>query len=455
MLVHLPVGILLIAALFFLFIKKEKRAAMHYAIGLMLFWGMVSAVASCVSGYLLSRSDDYDTALTNRHQWFGISLVIVAAIAFYLHKKQHRALRVSLIIMLLLLAITGHLGGSITHGSDYLTAPLSGANAASAKGLQPIPNVQEAVAYNDIVKPILEAKCYSCHGPNKQKGRLRLDEPDFILKGGKEGKSVVAGKPEQSLLVERIFLPDSDEDHMPPKEKPQLTKQEMELLHWWVASGVDFNKKVKDLAATEKIKPVLQSLQTGAVKNEDKIAAVPKDEISKANEEALKALRDKGVVVLPVAANSNYLSANFVAVDKVTAADLQLLDGIKEQLVWLKLSDAGIDDAALKNLSNLSALTRLYLDDNSITDAGLQALSNLKNLQYINLSKTKVGAKGVSALKNNKNLGQVYLYQTALPAADYTTLKKTFPKTIIDTGGYKVPILEGDTTKFEKQQPNQ
>ena len=98
---------------------------------------------------------------------------------------------------------------------------------------------------------------------------------------------------------------------MPPKEKKQLTANEISLLHWWINTGADFNKKVKDLQQTERIKPVLLSLQSGSAGEENKATDVPEAPVSKADEEAVNRLKKAGVIVMPVAQNSNYLSVSF------------------------------------------------------------------------------------------------------------------------------------------------
>jgi uncharacterized membrane protein len=204
--VHLPIGILLLACLFQWLMIKERFAALQPAIPVTLFWGMISAIASCISGYLLSTTGDYDAQLVSRHQWLGISVAVVSLVLFLMHKRSvsGRTARIVSLVLFLLITVTGHLGGSLTHGSTYLTEGLN-AGAADKKGaaIPPIPNIQEAVVYNDMVKPLLEARCYSCHGPNKKKGKLRLDTEEFILKGGESGKTIIAGDAEASELIER------------------------------------------------------------------------------------------------------------------------------------------------------------------------------------------------------------------------------------------------------------
>ncbi len=77
----------------------------------------------------------------------------------------------------------------------------------------------EPVDYARQVKPILRQHCFSCHGPLKQEAGLRLDAGRSILQGGESGKTVVAGRPPQSLLMER--LQESDLDlRMPLQEQP-------------------------------------------------------------------------------------------------------------------------------------------------------------------------------------------------------------------------------------------
>jgi Leucine-rich repeat (LRR) protein len=236
---------------------------------------------------------------------------------------------------------------------------------------------------------------------------------------------------------------------MPPLEQPQLTKAEMELLHWWVSSGANFNKKVNALVQTEKIKPVLLALQSEEVKEELKISDVPAESVEIADQGTVKKIQERGIAITAVAQNSNYLSANFVAVEALTEKDLQLLDPIAKQLVWLKLGDSKLNDKMLTSISDLSALTRLSLERTAITDQGIGQLKNLGKLQYLNLIGTKVSAKGLEQLKGLKELRQIFLFQTLIQPSEADQLKKLFPNAKIDFGGYKLQFLESDTSKLK------
>ena len=443
--VHMPIGILLLAAIFIVLSGGSKFQSLKDAISISLFLGMLSAIASCVTGFLLSKTDSYDPSLLFKHQWFAISVAVISVIAWYLHLKN-RDIRWFAGVMVVLVMITGHLGGSITHGSDFLTKAFSAQRTGGGESYgKPIPNVQEAIAYSAVIRPILEAKCLSCHGPNKQKGKLRLDEPGFILRGGEDGRTIIAGKPLESSLFKRVLLPKENKDHMPPIEKPQLSKQDIDLLNWWISTGANFDHKVKDLDQNDKIKSILKSLESEKVFEEPAISDFPEQPVEKAPETVVQKLQDRGIAVVSIAQNSNYVSANFVAVESFTENDLQLLESLRKQLIWLKLGNMPVSDAGLELVGKLSNLTRLYLQKTTITDQGLQKLSNLSELQYLNLAWTKITVKGLEQLKGLKNLRQLYLYKSAISVEELNNLKGQFPNVKIDTGEYQVPVLPGDT----------
>jgi uncharacterized membrane protein/mono/diheme cytochrome c family protein len=448
-LVHLPIGILLLACFFQWLTIKNRYVFLQPAISVALFWGMIGAVVSCISGYLLSLSGDYDEQLADRHQWFGISVAVFSFILYALYKisiseSLARWLSLTLII---LITITGHLGGTLTHGEGYLTAAFNNGQKKQTV-FKPIPDIREAAVYADIVQPVFEAKCYGCHGTAKQKAKLRLDAPEFILKGGKEGKVLIAGKADESEMIKRIFLPINDDDHMPPKAKPQLTENEIILLHWWVSSGADFNKKVKELEQTEKVKPVLLALQSGA-SAEKKLTDVPDTPVEKGDEKVINKLRKEGVVIIPVSQSSNYLLANFVTAGSTTDSILQLLVSLKKQLIWLKLDNTTVGDSAMNYVTACTSITRLQLNNTNITDKGLAKLQSLKQLQSLNLVGTKVTAEGILQLQNLSSLKNLYLYQTAIHSKDWNNLRKTFPFVQLDTGKYTVPTFTTDTTEIK------
>ena len=75
------------------------------------------------------------------------------------------------------------------------------------------------VTYATDIKPILDASCIKCHGAQKPKAKLRLDNLEGILKGGEDGKVIETGKSEKSMLVLNVAHIGDEDDFMPPAEK--------------------------------------------------------------------------------------------------------------------------------------------------------------------------------------------------------------------------------------------
>ena len=106
-----------------------------------------------------------------------------------------------------------------------------------------LPPVSDAknVTYAVEIKPIFEKSCIKCHGAEKQKGKLRLDSLQAVLKGGQDGKVVLPGDSAGSMLVHNIAHIGDEDDYMPPpdnKDKiPPLTKDQIGLIRAWIDQG--------------------------------------------------------------------------------------------------------------------------------------------------------------------------------------------------------------------------
>ncbi len=89
----------------------------------------------------------------------------------------------------------------------------------------------EAPDFRKDVWPILQSRCVSCHGPDKQKGELRLDSRAALLKGGNSGPAAVPGKPAGSRLI-LLVASSKPADRMPPKGEPLTAGQVATLTEW-------------------------------------------------------------------------------------------------------------------------------------------------------------------------------------------------------------------------------
>ncbi|GDY07355.1 hypothetical protein LBMAG52_08410 [Planctomycetia bacterium] len=95
------------------------------------------------------------------------------------------------------------------------------------------------------VKPLLESRCFECHGPEakKLKGGLSLASRADVLRGGDSGAAIVLGKPAESLLVKAINYVDFE---MPPKSR--LPEGEVAILTEWVKRGAPWSASKNDPA---------------------------------------------------------------------------------------------------------------------------------------------------------------------------------------------------------------
>ena len=102
---------------------KEKFAALKPSIAFILLCGTFAALLSCISGYILSLSDDYNKSTVSWHMWMGIGTTLVSLLLYTKEKNPDFVISKKLLAfgLFILIAVTGHLGGSLTHGSDYLS----------------------------------------------------------------------------------------------------------------------------------------------------------------------------------------------------------------------------------------------------------------------------------------------------------------------------------------------
>lgn len=100
------------------------------------------------------------------------------------------------------------------------------------------------------VQPILEFNCVSCHNADEAKANLRFDVAAEFFKGGDGGPSLVKGKPDESLLLELVSLPEDDSDVMPPKGRP-LNEGEIAKLRQWIAEGAVWPEELTLVARKE------------------------------------------------------------------------------------------------------------------------------------------------------------------------------------------------------------
>ena len=294
--------------------------------------------------------------------------------------------------------------------------------------------VLEAVVLN-----IFNGKCIGCHGPVKQKGKLRLDTYEAMLKGGENNKpSVVPKDPATSESLVRTALPEDHDDHMPPKDKPQLTPEETNLLKWWIAAGADAKVLVKDSNPPAELKDLVlaKAKETYVIAAAPaSLAAAAAPPVNARDEKVIALEKEIGSPILQVAQNDAGLTFNVINVaDKFDDAALAKFAGIADRFADLNLGRSKVTDAGLQSLAGMKNLTRLRLENTTISDAGIDALLGLEKLEYLNLYGTKITDAGLAKLEKLANLKSLYAWQTGVTKPAAEALHAKLPKLMINLG---------------------
>jgi uncharacterized membrane protein len=457
---HLPIGFLIIAFALELLSRFRRFGSYKPAVGFVLMAGAVFALISAVLGFLLAQGGGYSEELLSFHQWSGVGVAIASCASYALNRMSassrvmDRAYLSMMSLLLIFLGIAGHFGASLTHGSDYLTQympnglrAMAGLPVREEKAPKKLINLQEAVVFNDIIYPILDARCISCHNESKRKGELMMHTAEALQKGGENGPIFIAGSADKSRMIERIHLPEIDEDHMPPKGKRQLTDEQIELLTWWINEGAPFDKSVAQVNVDEKVQSMLNALIDPDV-NKTEVEKLLSSQVGPADEAVLAQLKKEGVLIRPLANEVQWLQATVNPGNRHSADSLVVsFTKLTAQLTWLNLSGTAADDDVLASVGQLKNLTRLQLQNTQITDEGLKHLKALQYLEYVNLYGTKVTDEGLKELGVLKNLRRVYVWQTKVTMEGVAQLQQALPLVQVSLGLDDRPALNDTPPK--------
>ena len=198
------------------------------------------ALLTAGAGLAMAEGGGYADEVLAQHRWAGVICAGLAIVAWLAQATGRVWLaRSTLGVLTAATVYAGHQGATLTHGPG-VTAWREARAPVVVKAAQVKPGA-EAVAgsvFEKEIQPLLQRSCIDCHGPDKARGRLRLDSREAVLAGGKSRlPSITPGKPEASELLRRVKLPRDDEDAMPPEDEPGLTAEEIAALEKWIAGG--------------------------------------------------------------------------------------------------------------------------------------------------------------------------------------------------------------------------
>jgi YHS domain-containing protein/uncharacterized membrane protein len=431
LLVHLPIGFLIALAALEVVSAFKRFRGMRAARGLIVLLTVLSAITAVVAGLLLETAGGYDESLIALHKWLGIGLAVACiALAVALLTRQRMLYGGFLLASLVLLGFASHFGGSMTHGTDYLTtyAPSRISRTIVTTGpdnttladatVQPI-TAEQTPIYDGVIQPMLTELCISCHSGEKRQGGLRVDSMEAILQGGEEGPAIVPGNSQQSRLIQRMHLPIEDKAHMPPKGKIQPTTEQLAVLSWWIDSGAQPQVTFAQAAPPAHISGWIASrlgidpAQSGSkASTPPTIAAIEPADLDSLHPQIIKATSDLGVVIELVSLGQPWLSVNAAVVTSFGDAELAQLGPLAANIAVLNLAGTKVTDAGLAELARMPNLQRLRLERTAVTDAGLAHLANHQKLEYLNLWGTGISDAGLEPLTRLPSLRQLYLWRT-------------------------------------------
>jgi uncharacterized membrane protein len=449
LLVHLPIGFLILTAIVEGLSRSKRYADARRLVPPLLALGALSVLAAIVTGTLLARSGEYDAALVARHQTWGMYLgvvVVLAGVAAWLRSVQETTRATALYggtfaLSLLLMAVTGHFGGSLTHGESFLTEHmppvpwLTPATASTARG--PV-DPSSTPVFATLVAPTLQNRCTGCHGPARQAGGLRLDSVEALRKGGEGGPVIVPGQAAASEMVRRIWLPASDKKVMPPKGHPSPTHAEGALLRWWIDQGASFDQVLADVEVPGELEAAVIDRLGPIDFDAPAILAV---RVPPGDPNAIEALRQLKLRVEPLRHDTGLLHVQAPpAARALSDTDLTRLAPLASQITWLDLGGTAVTDAGVQALlPKLVNLSRLSLDRTAVTDTALAPLASLQRLETINLYATQVTDAGLEPLGKLPRLTAVYAWQTQITPAGVETLQATHKKLRVNLGAPPEP----------------
>ncbi len=440
LIVHLPIGFLIMSGLLQLYAEKAKTKALNLnpAIAFTLFWGTIASIFAVVIGWLLSQQGGYDSNILFWHKWLGILVTVLSFFGWLIKTEKIRlrkpAFSIVLFLIIILISVSGHLGGSLTHGEAYLMhyAPKFVKNMLGEETKE---NQLDLKAldkdsinfYPHIIQPIFNNKCISCHNPTKKEGGLLLTTYNEVIAGGDHGSIINLKRPLESILLNRVTLPKSHKKFMPPRGTA-LTFGEIQIIEWWMQHGADsisrFSKE-KEMDK-EMVYTLLRDYQLDytpkAYYESVKVAPLSSDTIA--------ILKQNNFAVDFMGENSNFISVTFKG-KSISNDQISKLELAKSQITWLKMSHCNLTDAQLKSISRLNNLTRLNIHSNPISDKNIKSLKALKHLSSLNLYNTKITDLSLEQLVNIESLTTLYVWGTGITAKAITDKSSTHSQVTI------------------------
>jgi len=419
---HFPIVIGIAIVIYFLFFQNkalEENTEKFILVGNALMASLVALL-----GLFLSKQDAYDTDTLNLHKWGGLSIALISWLLIYIKNIATNYKKIIALVYLFVLLFFTHQGALLTHGENALSIPTP-VVAVEVKTVDSSLSV-----YEKAIAPILTQKCVSCHGPDKVKGKLQLQSPELIIKGGKDGNILTSFHNEEALLLQRIHLPNADEKHMPPDGKLQLTLEELTLLTKWVKAGGNFTKKISELAKTDSLAILAMAYKAPTKGSSDKKNTAPD----------LKEYNSNYLTVNYLYNGSEEIEVNFFQGTFYKIEQLKNLEKIKDKIVSLNMQGMPITKEDLAIIVQFTHLKKLNLNYTNLKIGDLEALKNISSLVNLSICGMEVNQNSLKTLLDKAPFTEVHIWTNHSSEKEFQQLSAS---------NKKVKIIIGDNLDAE------
>ena len=424
---HLPIGIVLVAVALDWVARREPYRGLAAVAPFLWGFAAISAVVTAALGYMHFSEGGFTGASAYSHRLFGTAVAVVTVVIWWLctrDRELYRKLNIATgTVAVALVAITGHYGGNLTHGSEFLLQYAPWSSAAARR--PPVTSVAAADPYLDVVQPLLEQRCGTCHNDDKRENDLSLASYEATLAGGETGRAVVPGDSGSSELYRRISLPPDDEEFMPAEGKTPLTAAQVEILRWWIDAGAPHDVTLGETGVDSSVAPLL-SAQLGLDGVTLPAAAAP----VVASSELVDELYRSGFLVRQVSQTDPRLVVSVYSPGaRVAPQYMAVLESAAHEIVELNLQDAGLDDTLLERIGMFTELTRLRLSRNDVSDRTVAAIaSSMPNLERLNLyANPDVTDASVDVLAGMSSLRRLDIWRTSISEEGMARLRDLRP----------------------------
>jgi hypothetical protein len=356
------------------------------------------ALISSLSGFILSTENATKGNQILTHQWAGIGVSALLVIWWYFYQPlQNKVTLVKGVQVLLtvLIIFTGHVGGFITHGENFLSF--------KPEEAEELVVVENPNIYASFVQPIFDDKCTKCHNANKSKGKLILTDYLSLAAGGEFGPGLDFSDLGESSLKYHIELPLEDEYHMPPSDEEQLTEDELMILNSWLEAGASDTMTMLGLKEESRLFAYIHQNQI----DDDQKRYSHFPDIT---DEKLLKLSSNYIAINRMYHGTGAVSVRVYPNTTYNPSQLKPISAITKNIVSLDLSSIDIGDQEITFIKSCKNLEMLNLSNSRLEDKTLENIGVLENLRTLNLLNTAITDASVTKLTVFPKLSEVFVY---------------------------------------------